>query len=134
MIIQTNEPQCDEQRPSCCNCILHGVKCPFSVAHQQGKSSALPTLEPRSRLAYHEMELLHHFTTQTSTTLATDASVREFWKVDVVRIGFQCHYIGKQVFSVRSTFMAMLWVLGQKIHLDSTQLLLRLVLYSCSCS
>lgn len=60
---------------------------------QEGRVSTLPDLKPRDSLGYLELELLHHFTTQTSTTLATDTSVREFWRVNVVQMGLQCDYI-----------------------------------------
>ena len=40
-----------------------------------------------------ELELLHHFTTRTSTTLASDASVQDFWSTGAVRIAFECEYI-----------------------------------------
>ncbi|KAK0648556.1 hypothetical protein B0T16DRAFT_326522 [Cercophora newfieldiana] len=53
-----------------------------------------------------ELELLHNFTTQTYSTLAADAGVCDFWRVNVVQIGLQCDYIMRAILAISALHLA----------------------------
>ncbi|KAK4653535.1 hypothetical protein QC762_507810 [Podospora pseudocomata] len=64
---------------------------------QSVESDVLPLLE---------LELLHNFTSRTYLTLASDAGVREFWRVDVVDAALKCDFIMRAVLAISSLHLA----------------------------
>ncbi|KAK3367759.1 hypothetical protein B0H63DRAFT_85984 [Podospora didyma] len=62
--------------------------------------------QPNDDLPLLELELLHNFTILTYSTLAADASVCDFWRVTVVRIGLGCDYIMRSVLAVSALHLA----------------------------
>ncbi|KAH7024185.1 hypothetical protein EDB80DRAFT_699290 [Ilyonectria destructans] len=89
--------KCDEQRPSCLNCIKRGTRCDFLT-------SQTPTT-PSVTTPNLELELLHHFTVSTSSTLTTEPQVRDLWRVLVPQIGFSTRYILDGVFGLAGLHM-----------------------------
>ncbi|KAL7626099.1 hypothetical protein AAE478_002869 [Parahypoxylon ruwenzoriense] len=53
-----------------------------------------------------DLELLHHFTTSTCFTLSNEPMVRNFWRVNVPRMGFSYFYVLKGVLSLAALHLA----------------------------
>ncbi|KAL1901312.1 hypothetical protein Cpir12675_000545 [Ceratocystis pirilliformis] len=117
--------KCDEERPSCRNCIKHGVTCPYitpssSATTPSGTISAAASPIPASLLLPHglsglhgdhdlnlvDLELLHNFTTSTYATLSSDPSVRNVWRITVARFGVQCEYVMRSILAVSALHIA----------------------------
>ncbi|KAH6972150.1 hypothetical protein BKA56DRAFT_620719 [Ilyonectria sp. MPI-CAGE-AT-0026] len=95
---KTRKIKCDEQHPSCRNCIKRGIQCDFL------QSEDTPT--PVSVPANLDLELLHHFTISTASTLSTETQVRDLWRVVVPQIGFSVPYILNGVLALSALHMA----------------------------
>ncbi|KAL5612780.1 hypothetical protein BROUX41_004135 [Berkeleyomyces rouxiae] len=117
--------KCDEERPSCRNCIKHGVNCPYttpssSATTPSGTLSAtaspipIPSHLPHGLGSLHgdhelnlvDLELLHNFTTSTYATLSSDPGVRDVWRINVVRFGVQCEYVMRSILAVSALHIA----------------------------
>ncbi|KAI1393310.1 uncharacterized protein F4822DRAFT_423779 [Hypoxylon trugodes] len=122
--------RCDETRPSCRNCTRRGVTCDFNVSAQRTDSSPRAvhngvgqtptqsdTTSPIDTSISHQptpigwfsildLELLHHFTTSTCFTFSAEPMVRNFWRVNVPRIGFSYHYVLKAILSLAALHLA----------------------------
>ncbi|PHH55453.1 Sterol uptake control protein 2 [Ceratocystis fimbriata CBS 114723] len=117
--------KCDEERPSCRNCIKHGVTCPYitpssSATTPSGTISAAASPIPASSLLPHglsglhgdhdlnliDLELLHNFTTSTYATLSSDPGVQNVWRITVVRFGVQCEYVMRSILAVSALHIA----------------------------
>ncbi|KAI1395078.1 hypothetical protein F4819DRAFT_479559 [Hypoxylon fuscum] len=129
-VCKSRKVKCDETRPSCRNCIRRGVSCDFNLSARSAtpnsraaSSSAggnpigsqttspadvsinhLPT--PTDCFGILDLELLHHFTTSTCFTFSAEPMVRNFWRVNVPRIGFSYHYVLKGILSLAALHLA----------------------------
>ncbi|KAF9873159.1 ankyrin and het domain-containing protein [Colletotrichum karsti] len=90
--------RCDEQRPACKNCIKHGVACGFLSS---------PSRDPMFSLSQHagdlnflDLELLHHYCNFTAYTLSENSLMREFWRMNVIKLGVECDYVMRSVLSL----------------------------------
>ncbi|KAH7130975.1 hypothetical protein EDB81DRAFT_599817, partial [Dactylonectria macrodidyma] len=97
---KTRKVKCDEKRPSCRNCLKRGIKCSFLQADDTGTSTPAPVP------SYLELELLHHFTISTASTLSTETQVRDLWRVIVPQIGFSTPYILNGILALSALHMA----------------------------
>ncbi|KAJ2891403.1 hypothetical protein MKZ38_000474 [Zalerion maritima] len=108
---------CDEQKPSCRNCIKHGAECDFVAAlasfisgggsgseGRQGPESTAPQRTPG--LNFLDLELLHNFTTSTYATLSTDVNIQNFYRLNIVRLGLHCDYLMRAILAVSSLHLA----------------------------
>ncbi|KAI1329115.1 hypothetical protein F5Y16DRAFT_367509 [Xylariaceae sp. FL0255] len=127
-VCKARRVKCDEARPSCQRCLTHGVQCDFlleaessTASRSQDGSSPREAMSihqlttpsiPESRLStwytIEEMELLHHYTTSTCLSLASDPSVRNFWRVNVPQMGFEHHYVLKGILALAALHLARL--------------------------
>ncbi|KAI2466961.1 hypothetical protein F4781DRAFT_423633 [Annulohypoxylon bovei var. microspora] len=55
-----------------------------------------------------DLELLHHFTTSTCFTFSTEPIIRNFWRINVPRMGFTYHYVLKGILSLAALHLARL--------------------------
>ncbi|KAH8670975.1 hypothetical protein BX600DRAFT_480366 [Xylariales sp. PMI_506] len=94
---------CDEQKPSCKNCVKHSVTCDFT--QETGISSPTSWLATGG-LAMVDLELLHNFSTATYLTLAETFINREFYRVTIVQMGFRCEYIMRAVLAISALHLA----------------------------
>ncbi|XDG01020.1 hypothetical protein ABKA04_000635 [Annulohypoxylon sp. FPYF3050] len=122
--------RCDETRPSCRNCLRRGISCDFAAsagstnpaADVNGSSNSghtpivnqIPSpaatsvnnSPPIDWFDILDLELLHHFTTSTCFTFSTEPMVRNYWRVNVPRMGFSYQYVLKGVLSLAALHLA----------------------------
>ncbi|CAH0037103.1 unnamed protein product [Clonostachys rhizophaga] len=81
--------KCDELHPECWNCIKKGLRCNFKplrpMAVKEPPDIELEHLE--------HLELLHHFTISTASTLANESEIRDLWRVWVPQIALSVRYV-----------------------------------------
>lgn len=53
-----------------------------------------------------DLELMHNFTTFTYATLSSDATVRNMFRTDVVRMAFDCDYVMRSLLAVSALHLA----------------------------
>lgn len=115
--------QCDEQRPSCRNCIKHAVTCDFLQSQTLESSvpcsaSASISPSPSSSLAQHtqfsgrsglnmvDLELIHNFITFTHSTLSNDAAVRQMFRTSAMRMALECELLMRAILAVSALHLA----------------------------
>ncbi|KAI1213198.1 uncharacterized protein F4807DRAFT_313607 [Annulohypoxylon truncatum] len=128
-VCKSRKVKCDETRPSCRNCLRRGITCDFAVS--SGPVGPVPDVNgssngshtpisnqipsPAASALNHspvdwfsplDLELLHHFTTSTCFTFSTEPMVRNFWRVNVPRIGFSYQYVLNSVLSLAALHLA----------------------------
>ncbi|KAI0376826.1 hypothetical protein F5Y04DRAFT_265583 [Hypomontagnella monticulosa] len=126
-VCKSRKVKCDETRPSCRNCLRRGISCDFNVSAERsphavsngtgqtpnGGQAASPaditiTHQPTPDGWFNalDLELLHHFTTSTCFTFSSEPMVRNFWRVNVPRMGFTYHYVLKSILSIAALHLA----------------------------
>ncbi|KAH7369332.1 C6 zinc finger protein [Plectosphaerella cucumerina] len=143
--------KCDEQKPSCANCIRYGVSCdiirdqaleprpkhapsvsasPPPTPPTPGGSTTTSTTAPRHYLHHDasspaspipapapapapvpdlnrlDLELMHHWTSSTHTTLTHDPQLRPFWCRNLVAIGLSCDFVMRNILSLSALHLA----------------------------
>ncbi|KAF8857555.1 hypothetical protein BDZ45DRAFT_674606 [Acephala macrosclerotiorum] len=126
--------KCDEQRPSCHNCIKHSVQCDFLVTASNGSvgnlsvadtpanhsphiSGGLPQYDqngdssmlgegPLPTLNLIDLELLHNYVTSTAFTLHTDPAMKTMWRINVPQLGFQNDFVMRGILALSALHMA----------------------------
>ncbi|PMD38880.1 hypothetical protein L207DRAFT_513366 [Hyaloscypha variabilis F] len=128
--------KCDEQRPSCHNCIKHSVVCDF-VSHsvggtsRSGRGSQIPTspqngsigggptpdfssdtpmslhdVQSTQGLNLLDLELLHNYITSTANTLHTDPAMKSLWKINVPQLGFRYDFVMRGILALSALHLA----------------------------
>lgn len=101
----TRLEQCDEQRPSCRNCLKRRADCEFL-----SESSVYPNFGTKDEAALTlnmlDLQLMHHFTTSTYATLFCYPPVRHFWRGEAVQMGFRCDYVMRAILAVSALHLA----------------------------
>ncbi|OTA76192.1 hypothetical protein M434DRAFT_402547 [Hypoxylon sp. CO27-5] len=129
-VCKSRKVKCDETRPSCRNCVRRGINCDFNVSAQpaapspqavgvstghtpigsQVRSPVTVSLHQQSTPAGWfsglDLELLHHFTTSTCFTFFSEPMVRNFWRVNVPRLGFTYRYVLEAILSLAALHLA----------------------------
>ncbi|KAI1143683.1 hypothetical protein F5Y05DRAFT_362116 [Hypoxylon sp. FL0543] len=126
-VCKSRKVKCDETRPSCRNCVRRGIRCDFNAPVQpqapspqavrastghtsQVTSPAAASLHQQSTPAGWfsglDLELLHHFTTSTCFTFSSEPMVRNFWRVNVPRLGFTYQYVLEAILSLAALHLA----------------------------
>ncbi|KAI1102937.1 hypothetical protein F4804DRAFT_311589 [Jackrogersella minutella] len=129
-VCKSRKVKCDETRPSCRNCVRRGISCDFDVSSQPvasgpgthsnssnvGHTPGSQIASPASALSHQpsptdwfntlDLELLHHFTTSTCFTFSTEPMIRNFWRVNVPRMGFTYSYVLKAILSLSALHLA----------------------------
>ncbi|KAJ4218553.1 hypothetical protein NW759_008446 [Fusarium solani] len=82
--------KCDEQRPSCANCIRRGHECEFFSERLTPNHPA--PIAPLS-LNMLDLRLMHNFTNSTYATFSRHQTIRSFWKGPLVSMALQCDYV-----------------------------------------
>ncbi|KAH8686413.1 hypothetical protein BGZ61DRAFT_454452 [Ilyonectria robusta] len=95
--------KCDEQRPSCKNCVKHGVTCDFAQATQ---TTLRQNPSADSELNLLDLELLHNFTTLTYSTLTHDPAIQNLWKFGIIRLAVGCDYLMRSILAVSALHIA----------------------------
>ncbi|KAF6820897.1 C6 zinc finger protein [Colletotrichum musicola] len=101
---KTRKIKCDEQRPACKNCIRHGVACGFLSS--PSRDASLCISEHVGDLNFLDLELLHHYCNFTAHTLSDNPIMREFWRLNVVKLGIQCDYVMRSILSLSALHLA----------------------------
>ncbi|KLU85830.1 hypothetical protein MAPG_04850 [Magnaporthiopsis poae ATCC 64411] len=96
--------KCDEHRPSCRNCIRHGVACSFAESGPSTPSQlGSGTDGDLSMLA---LELMHHYATSTHATLWSDPTVRSLWRGPVVSMALTRPYLMRSLLALSALHLA----------------------------
>jgi hypothetical protein len=100
--------QCDEDRPSCRNCVKHGARCDFTLLtpdrlHVQPSAVTSQSLPPLNLL---DLELFHNFTTATYATLCADPASRNIWKNAIARRATGSEFVMRALLSVSALHMS----------------------------
>lgn len=95
--------KCDESKPACGNCIKHNVDCDF-IEIVDSRPSVSPG--PSHSLDFSTLELLHNFATRTFVTLSDNATIRDFYRLNTVQLGFKCEYIMRSVLALSALHLA----------------------------
>ncbi|KAH6717726.1 hypothetical protein BKA61DRAFT_476235 [Leptodontidium sp. MPI-SDFR-AT-0119] len=122
--------KCDEQRPSCNNCIKHSVQCDFLASQAFGGGNGLPHNSvqsshasphggsasnfvvgspdggPSSGLNLLDLELLHNYVTSTAFTIHTDPAMKIAWRVNVPQVGFSYDFVMRGILALSALHMA----------------------------
>ncbi|TEA19470.1 hypothetical protein C8034_v009707 [Colletotrichum sidae] len=96
--------RCDEQRPACKNCIKHGVACGFLSSPSRDPMFSLSA--QAGTLNFLDLELLHHYCNYTAYTLSENPVMREFWRLNVVKLGIECDYVMRSILSLAALHLA----------------------------
>ncbi|KAI0902046.1 hypothetical protein F4806DRAFT_445498 [Annulohypoxylon nitens] len=129
-VCKSRKVKCDETRPSCRNCLRRGISCDFAASagstnpasdvNGSSNSGQTPIVNqipspaatsvnnspPVDWFDILDLELLHHFTTSTCFTFSTEPMVRNYWRVNVPRMGFSYQYVLKGVLSLAALHLA----------------------------
>ncbi|PYH90740.1 putative C6 transcription factor [Aspergillus ellipticus CBS 707.79] len=119
--------KCGEEKPTCFNCIRHGVDCSFGSSARgemppqadplSSASQATTPLSPpgpgpqdnaQSGFPVEDMELLHHFITSTAYTFSRHPVLQTFWRVEVPQIGFTAPYTLRAILALAALHLATL--------------------------
>ncbi|KAH8592027.1 hypothetical protein B0O99DRAFT_630950 [Bisporella sp. PMI_857] len=122
-ICKKRKIKCDEQKPSCRNCIKYSIKCDFPInpsvpgsqdgdqdQDQHGPSQtdfSIPLALPMTLNPVH-LELLHNYTTLTSYSLSNDMALRNMWRLNVPQLGFSVGYVLRGVLALSALHMSRL--------------------------
>ncbi|KAK6401690.1 hypothetical protein LTR81_023179 [Elasticomyces elasticus] len=93
-------PQCDEDRPSCRNCVKHGARCDFVLLPPRPVSEHISPVDSLPALNLLDLELFHNFTTATYATLSTDHASRNIWKNAIARKATRSDFVMRALLSV----------------------------------
>lgn len=97
--------QCDEQKPACGNCTRHNATCDF-LSYGTPRPSPSSPGAGSSELNMVDLELLHNFTTSTYATLAESLTMRDFYRINVVRMSFKHEYIMRTLLALSALHLA----------------------------
>lgn len=59
-------------------------------------------------LNFLDLELLHHYCNFTAQTLSENPLLREFWRINVVKLGLECDYVMRSILSLSALHIAYL--------------------------
>lgn len=93
--------QCDEERPSCRNCIRHNVDCDF-LPPSPGPASitSAPAIPGSDDLNMLDLELLLNYTTSTYTTFSNERILQDLWKYTVPSMGVRCGFVMRSILAI----------------------------------
>ena len=129
--------KCDERTPTCSNCTKHSITCDFSIDPRHGTASSLeraqretsdgqglrndsttlastltscPMADDTQPAAFNmrDLELLHHFTTETCFTLSNQPQSHRLWQGAVPREGFQHKFLMHGILAVAALHLSCL--------------------------
>ncbi|KAF3013563.1 hypothetical protein E8E14_010796 [Neopestalotiopsis sp. 37M] len=101
------EPPCDEQKPECRNCVRHNVPCDFLESSNPSAPSPVPSGGLNGGLNMADLELLHHYTTYTYSTLVPDHIIlRDYYRVNLVQMGFKHEYLMRTLLAISALHLA----------------------------
>ncbi|KAF1988318.1 hypothetical protein K402DRAFT_374176 [Aulographum hederae CBS 113979] len=114
--------KCDEQRPSCANCVRRSTLCVYS-SHNGSPSAESPDslgvlpngtfAIPRNPQDYTphslhmlDLELLHNFTVSTCYTLSHNAVSKDVWRVEVPKLAFSNEFVMRGILAFSSLHLS----------------------------
>ncbi|KAL8950313.1 MAG: hypothetical protein Q9222_003636 [Ikaeria aurantiellina] len=119
--------QCDETKPRCVNCVTAEAQCRYLSTEPvvSGKTDAVPVenamsttssdktlqLQGNGEDAYlswdiHDMQLLHHYCTNTYKTLTNDPEQQAMWQTNAVKIGLSYPFLLNEMLAIAALHMA----------------------------
>ncbi|KAF7910798.1 uncharacterized protein EAF01_002307 [Botrytis porri] len=144
-VCKTRKIKCDENKPSCNNCIRHSVQCDIMVTSAavtpaasvpspspsySGAGTPMNTFSPMSttgpsvstyqmplpsistlnsqapNFTLLDMELLHHYTSSTSMTLASSPSIATLWRVNVPQLSYSHEFLMRTLMALGALHIA----------------------------
>ncbi|KAL8713178.1 MAG: hypothetical protein Q9220_002699 [cf. Caloplaca sp. 1 TL-2023] len=119
--------QCDETKPCCVNCVTAEAQClylstkpvasgqldakPVENAVSTASSSETPQLQEIAEGTHlswdlHDMQLLHHYCTDTYKTMTNDPEQQHMWQTTAVRIGFSYPFLLNEMLAIAALHKA----------------------------
>lgn len=125
--------QCDEQKPSCTNCIKHVIPCDYNTDNAGPAAPRLlasrpitpaatststpptpfppgsPSNNPNPNLPLYtttELELLHNYYISTAPSLSSNPALSHFWRADVPQLAFRWPCLLNGLFSISTLHLA----------------------------
>lgn len=129
------QSQCDEQQPSCANCVKQGTPCEYRLLGDRTQSNGSPlpvsSITPSSAeaappdtahatpntaicqnpelvLNVSQLQLLHHYTTVTAKTLAYSPVAQHVFESSLVLAGFQHAYLLHSILALAALHLSKL--------------------------
>jgi hypothetical protein len=123
--------QCDEKHPNCTNCVRYGSKCEYrlfrKVSESYGSTPVLNGLDTPSSpqnpalsidtntnqshdmaLNIPQLRLLHHFTNNTSKTLAYEPEAVEVFSSHFIKVSFENPYLLHAILAISALHLSRL--------------------------
>lgn len=66
----------------------------------------LPLSQHAGDLNFLDLELLHHYCNFTAHTLSENPLLRDFWRINVVKLGIECDYVMRSILSLAALHLA----------------------------
>ncbi|KAL4869875.1 hypothetical protein BDV12DRAFT_167000 [Aspergillus spectabilis] len=133
--MQKRKVKCDEAKPVCHKCIVHGVSCSFNSADrllQTVESAPSPPCvasfasesidrarsvpepspadttpaTPQTALGIADLELLHHHMTSTCYSVSRVPTIQALWRDQIPRIGFTMPFLLHSILAVSALHLA----------------------------
>ncbi|KAL8917619.1 MAG: hypothetical protein Q9172_005760 [Xanthocarpia lactea] len=124
--------QCDENKPKCVNCATADVQCQYLASTNAPSTESDPSSLPRSPASsnavqfdgtsavltpstvghmsppwdIYDMELLHHWCTNTYSTMTDDHVQQLIWQTTAITLGFSYPFLLKQLLAIAALHMA----------------------------
>ncbi|RKL09276.1 hypothetical protein BFJ68_g9220 [Fusarium oxysporum] len=104
--------KCDETKPACRNCQIHGTSECLYEAPEASRSAETLVLtgqgfQPVNGIyTLQHLGLLHHFTSSTALTLSVHGQVQKLWQVDIPHIGLSFPFVIHAILALSSMHMA----------------------------
>ncbi|KAM5511841.1 hypothetical protein FOXYSP1_06641 [Fusarium oxysporum f. sp. phaseoli] len=104
--------KCDETKPTCRNCQIHGTsECLYEAPEASRSAETLVLtgqgLQPVNGIyTLQHLGLLHHFTSSTALTLSVHGQVQKLWQVDIPHIGLSFPFVIHAILALSSMHMA----------------------------
>lgn len=125
-LIAIRPNQCNEEKPRCRNCRIHGASCVYEWERWPAFASTSGRTAPETGaqgaasdgliFSTRHMMLLHHFTASTASTLHSNVDLKVLWQIEGPQIGLSFHFLLHAILAVSSLHLAYLRPTEWHIH------------------
>ncbi|PVH77088.1 hypothetical protein DL98DRAFT_464128 [Cadophora sp. DSE1049] len=119
---KSSHVKCDLVHPRCGKCVKTRKICQFQQQDELSSGAATPSNKSPPKhdtstseltdkfqadaISWDDMELLHHFLTDTANTLADRADLQQMWKIMIPKLAMKQRFLMHLIFSVAALHMA----------------------------
>ncbi|PVH74219.1 hypothetical protein DL98DRAFT_500171 [Cadophora sp. DSE1049] len=120
---KSSHVKCDLVHPRCGKCVKTGKKCQFQQQHELSSGAPTPPKTSPSQhsastppgltdhltadlISQDDLELLHHFLTDTANTLAEREDLQQMWKTVIPKLAMKQRFLMHLIFSVTALHIA----------------------------